>query len=278
MLHLWPSCRVGTAKPRSSFPRRSNELAAEADAVVYARVAAVSVRQAAGTLRVERIVWLEVVRYLKGSGEPRCDCASRRNLGRYRTVKLAPRVGGWGRGRLLPPWGGEVPGRGWSGSGRACTASVATGRAGPPRRARVLSIWRRWIRSRGTWPQAGDVARRVRRTAGSDAHRAACAAGRRPMTRRVLVSRILAIALVTGLGPAGFRVLKFGMQLQGRTVVLRWSRTPIRYAVCDRTVTGVSASQFDDALRRAFAAWQAVPTAIVDVRAPRVHQRQAVRR
>ena len=51
--------------------------------------------------------------------------------------------------------------------------------------------------------------------------------------------------------------------MQGRTVVLRWSQTPIRYAVSDRTVTGVSASQFDDALRRAFATWQAVPTAIV---------------
>ena len=49
------------------IPATLDELAGEADLIVHARVARVDTRQAPGTLRVERVVALDVVRALKGS-------------------------------------------------------------------------------------------------------------------------------------------------------------------------------------------------------------------
>jgi len=69
------------------LPATLDELASQADAVVYARVAHVSARQAAGSLRVERVVGLDVVRYLKGSGDATVQVRiPGGTLGRYRTV------------------------------------------------------------------------------------------------------------------------------------------------------------------------------------------------
>ena len=69
------------------IPATLDELAAEADFIVHARVARVDARQAPGTLRVERVVTLEVVRALKGS--PAADLQlvlPGGTYGRYRTV------------------------------------------------------------------------------------------------------------------------------------------------------------------------------------------------
>jgi hypothetical protein len=78
-------------------------------------------------------------------------------------------------------------------------------------------------------------------------------------------ARLTALTLA-GVGalavPAG-AYLKFGIQLEGQSFVLRWTQAPIRYAVTDRGVAGVTATAFDEAVRRAFATWQAVPTATV---------------
>jgi hypothetical protein len=69
------------------LPATLEELAEHADAIVYARVASVSSRQAASTLRVERLVELDVVRYLKGSGGPSVTLhVPGGTFGRYRTV------------------------------------------------------------------------------------------------------------------------------------------------------------------------------------------------
>ncbi len=69
------------------LPATLGELTAEADAIVYARVASVTSRQSAGTLRVERLVSLDVVRYLKGSGEQTIALqVPGGTYGRYRTV------------------------------------------------------------------------------------------------------------------------------------------------------------------------------------------------
>ena len=46
-------------------------------------------------------------------------------------------------------------------------------------------------------------------------------------------------------------------------VTLRWNRSPVRYFVADRGVPGVSAADFRAAVDRAFATWEAVPTASV---------------
>jgi hypothetical protein len=68
-------------------PATLDELAAEADVVVYARVAGVDTRQAPGTLRVERIVALDVVRALKGTPpEGLRIVLPGGTFGRYRTI------------------------------------------------------------------------------------------------------------------------------------------------------------------------------------------------
>lgn len=49
----------------------------------------------------------------------------------------------------------------------------------------------------------------------------------------------------------------------GSPVVLKWARTPVRWFARERGVTGVSASEFQAAMARAFATWQAVPSASI---------------
>ena len=69
------------------IPATLDELAGEADLIVHARVARVDTRQAPGTLRVERVVTLAVVRALKGSpGEALQLVLPGGTFGRYRTV------------------------------------------------------------------------------------------------------------------------------------------------------------------------------------------------
>jgi hypothetical protein len=92
-------------------PATLDELAAEADVVVHARVAAVETRQAAGTLRVERVVALEVLRALKGTpaGEVRLVLPGG-TYGRYRTiVPGAPEVAEGDEGVFFLRTSGAVP-------------------------------------------------------------------------------------------------------------------------------------------------------------------------
>ncbi|MEO5820739.1 MAG: hypothetical protein ABIT71_09555 [Vicinamibacteraceae bacterium] len=70
-----------------TLPATVDELAAEADAVVHVRVARVEARQAAGTLRVERLLTLDVLRTLKGApGGVVQLVLPGGTFGRYRTV------------------------------------------------------------------------------------------------------------------------------------------------------------------------------------------------
>jgi hypothetical protein len=46
-------------------------------------------------------------------------------------------------------------------------------------------------------------------------------------------------------------------------VTLKWTQTPVRYFVTDRGVPGVSATDFQAAVGRAFSTWQAVKTASI---------------
>jgi hypothetical protein len=63
----------------------------------------------------------------------------------------------------------------------------------------------------------------------------------------------------------GFAYLRFGVTIGDRQVPLSWARSPARYFVSDRVVPGatVNATDFAAAVARAFATWQAVPTASV---------------
>ncbi len=65
-------------------------------------------------------------------------------------------------------------------------------------------------------------------------------------------------AAVLGATPA-HAYLKFGVEVGGRTVAVRWAPGPIRYFITDREVGGVSAQAFGDAIGRASATWSGVP-------------------
>src|SRR5262245_52812825 len=84
-----------------------------------------------------------------------------------------------------------------------------------------------------------------------------------PVTKRAC-SIAVAIALIVG-APVrdAFAYLKFGTNIGGREVPLRWSILPVRYYINDQGVPGVSASEFQAAIGSAFSTWQNVPTAAV---------------
>lgn len=80
------------------------------------------------------------------------------------------------------------------------------------------------------------------------------------MTR--LVSVALAALIACPVPTAAY--LKLSTRtLNNNTATLRWTRTPARYFVTDRGVPGVSPAQFQAAMARAFATWEAVPTASI---------------
>jgi matrixin len=76
--------------------------------------------------------------------------------------------------------------------------------------------------------------------------------------------RILLVAsLVAGAPQPASAYLKYGVRLGDRVVEIKWSRMPVRYFVTERGTTGVSVDALVGAIGRAFATWQAVPTAMV---------------
>ena len=80
------------------------------------------------------------------------------------------------------------------------------------------------------------------------------------MIRSTSIALVCALSL-SQTAPA-FAYIKFGVPVAGRTVTLKWSQNP-RYFVNAATVPGVSAADFQGAVTRAFATWEAVPTATV---------------
>jgi len=80
---------------------------------------------------------------------------------------------------------------------------------------------------------------------------------------RRFIATLLAIFLTVPAEPA-FAYLKFGTRVNGRQVTLKWAQTPVRYFVSSRNaVPGVSVDDFQAAVGRAFAQWQAVPTSAI---------------
>ena len=69
--------------------------------------------------------------------------------------------------------------------------------------------------------------------------------------------------LFTTVQPA-FAYIKFGVRAGGRQVTLKWAQTPVRYYVSDAVkAEGLTTSDLQGAVGRAFATWQAVPTSAI---------------
>jgi hypothetical protein len=69
------------------------------------------------------------------------------------------------------------------------------------------------------------------------------------------------ILLVVAAAAPALGYLKLGTRVQTRTIPLKWNDFPIRYFVTDRSAAQVSAQEFQTAITRAFATWDAVETA-----------------
>ena len=80
------------------------------------------------------------------------------------------------------------------------------------------------------------------------------------------MKRALAVLLASLQCNVAHAYTHFGAETSdGRRVTLKWSQTP-SYFVTGASVPGVSAADFQSAIARAFARWQAVPTATVTYR------------
>jgi matrixin len=74
---------------------------------------------------------------------------------------------------------------------------------------------------------------------------------------------VLALVVLLALPHGADAYLQFGSTIRGQAVKLRWTRMPVRWFATDRGADGVSASAFQSAAARAFATWEAVPTASI---------------
>lgn len=77
---------------------------------------------------------------------------------------------------------------------------------------------------------------------------------------RVLIAALVALLIVPTPAHA---YLHFSTRAGGQTIVLKWQRMPVRWFATDRGVPGVTASDFQAAVSRAFGSWQEVPTASI---------------
>jgi hypothetical protein len=82
------------------------------------------------------------------------------------------------------------------------------------------------------------------------------------MIRKALARAVVA-ALVSAHAAPAFAYLKFGVTVGGHAVTLKWATTPARYFVTNRASSGLSAADIQGAVGRAFASWQAAPTASI---------------
>ncbi len=79
------------------------------------------------------------------------------------------------------------------------------------------------------------------------------------MKTRALPLAVLLLIAIAAVPASGY--LKLGTRIETRTANLKWEEFPIRYFVTNRSAPGVSAQDFQTAITRAFATWDAVETA-----------------
>jgi hypothetical protein len=72
------------------------------------------------------------------------------------------------------------------------------------------------------------------------------------------------LAILLAVPDAAFAYLKFSARtLRGNIVNLKWSPQPVQWFATERDASGISASQFQAAMARAFSTWEAVPSATI---------------
>ena len=71
------------------------------------------------------------------------------------------------------------------------------------------------------------------------------------------------LMVVLGLAQPIEAYLHFTVVRAGQTRTLKWQRMPVRWHTLDRGASGISASEFQATMARAFATWEAVPTASI---------------
>lgn len=69
---------------------------------------------------------------------------------------------------------------------------------------------------------------------------------------------LLAALLFAGASVPAAAYLKLGTTVGDQTVTLHWTTFPVRYFVTDQDAPGVSAQQFEEAIRRAFTTWEGI--------------------
>ena len=83
------------------------------------------------------------------------------------------------------------------------------------------------------------------------------------MTRRWLGRAIAIATLLAMQAQPAFAYLEFGVTTGGNQVKLRWPQGTVRYQVTNAGVPNVTVADFQAAIGRAFASWEAVPTASI---------------
>jgi hypothetical protein len=82
--------------------------------------------------------------------------------------------------------------------------------------------------------------------------------------RRTHVALATLLALMCAQTRPALAYLKFGVPANGQQVTLKWAQTPVRYFISTQSAaTGASPSEFQAAVARAFATWEAVPTSSI---------------
>jgi hypothetical protein len=81
-------------------------------------------------------------------------------------------------------------------------------------------------------------------------------------TRFGAVAFIL-IALIIAPARSAHAYLEFGITASGKRITLKWAQPSVRYYITDAGVPGVSSTDLQAAVGRAFATWQAVPTSAI---------------
>ena len=237
------------------LPATFDELVRESQAVVYGRVVSVEGRWTADRRTIESVVTLAAVEHFKGAA----------------TETTTFRVpGGEAGGRRLIVAGapaftpgdavvvflrGQVPAM-----PSPVGLSLGVYRVAPDPRSGALLVVPTPVRAadapgrvmRGGPGRSVQAPGRVRggRAGGEGAAMTAGWRGR------------LAVVLAAALAALPVRAeayLKFGVELGGQLVPVRWSAGPIRYFVTERDIPGVSAQAFADAIGRSAATWDALP-------------------